>query len=142
MEKRGNRYYQKVRSNTRIYVLVVSQKMIEGQITKQMHCFRFPSYLSSWEIDHQWATQRGSSLKRSVFVCVCVVFACFLVFYGFKILEGLGDGANGDNGGKITAGKATTTIITIRLGDTGPKIDQVQHCNTITQGQEERIPKT
>ena len=31
---------------------------------------------------------------------------------------------------------------TIRLGDREPEIDQVSHYNTITQGQEERIPKT
>jgi hypothetical protein len=29
-----------------------------------------------------------------------------------------------------------------QLGDRGPEIDEVQHCNNITQGQEERIPKT
>ena len=29
-----------------------------------------------------------------------------------------------------------------RLGDRGPGIDQVQHYNTITQGQEDGIPKT
>jgi hypothetical protein len=35
-----------------------------------------------------------------------------------------------------------TTITTIRLGDRGPEIDQVQHYSNITQAQEERIPKT
>ena len=29
-----------------------------------------------------------------------------------------------------------------QLGDRGLEIDEVQHCNSITQGQEERIPKT
>ena len=31
---------------------------------------------------------------------------------------------------------------TIRLEDRGWEIYEVQHCNTFTQGQEERIPKT
>ena len=39
----------------------------------------------------------------------------------------------------VESGKKITTI---RLGDRGPEIDQVQHYSNITQGQEERIPKT
>ncbi len=75
--------------------------------------FRFPPALSSHKIVH--------TTGRAVF--------------SFTISQNHVD--NGDHG--TTAGKI---MITIRLGDRGPEIDQVQHCNTITQGQEERIPKT
>ena len=51
-------------------------------------------------------------------------------------------GIMGTTGDKLGKRMTIITIITIRLGDRGLGVDEVQQCSPSTQGQEERIPKT